>query len=531
MKPSQPIPPRHSRTRRTRGSAYRSLLLVVPVVLAVPLVVRLGLPSLSASSEENGPQMHEVRRGTFVHDVTENGSLDSANNVEIRCEVESHGGGVMILWIVPEGTYVEPAPDWEPTAPDEEPPDLLVKLDSSSLEEKKIQQQLKCNSSEAALTQAKNVLETAKIALHEYIEGTYEEAVQGIEGSTLLAESSLSRSRQYLEDSKLLHAKGFISDRELEADAFAVAQKEITLGNLHTRKQVLERYTRPKVLLDREADIKIGQARFESQQHSYELDLEKLAEVEEQIEKCTIRAPQAGQVVYANISDHHGRQQIVIEEGTKVRERQAIIKLPDSKNMQVKAKINEARVSRVKVGMPATIQLDAFADLEAIQGEVEKVDEYPQPTGWWAGDVKEYETIVRINSFPDDLAMRPGMTAQVKIRVERLDDVLVVPVQAVFERGGKHYCVLRDGDDGLRAQEVVIGSTNEKEVVIETGLVEGDKVLQDVALHRSELDLPEASAQAPSPAPGPEAGRESTGGDEQAVGAEKRENDVEEPNG
>jgi HlyD family secretion protein len=510
MKPSESISLRNSRTGRTRGLAYRGLLLAIPVVLAVPLAVRLGLPQLSRSSEEDGPEMHVVHRGTFTHDVTENGSIDSANNVEIRCEVESHGGGAMILWIIPEGTYVEPAPDWKPTTPDEEPPDLLVKLDSSSLEDNKIQQQLKCNSSEALLTQAKNILETATIALQEYVEGTYQEAVQGIEGSTLLAESSLARSRQYLEDSKLLHAKGFMSDRELESDAFAVAQQEIALEELHTRMQVLEKFSRPKVLLDREADIKIAQARFETQQHSYQLDIERLAEAEEQIEKCTIRAPQAGQVVYANVSDHHGRQQIVIEEGTMVRERQAIIKLPDSKNMQVKAKINEARVSRVQVGMAATIQLDAFADLDPLGGEVEKVDEYPQPTGWWMGDVKEYETIIKINAFPDDVDMRPGMTAQVKIRVERLNDVLLVPVQAVVEHGGKHYCALGDGDDAWQAREVVIGSTNDEEVVIVAGLTEGDKVLHDAAFHRDKLNLPARSPEPQPPSPSSESPLEST---------------------
>ncbi|MFH1268959.1 MAG: EF-hand domain-containing protein, partial [Planctomycetota bacterium] len=106
-----------SRPGRPKGFAYRGLLFAVPVVLAVPLVAYFGLPKLSMSSEETGPMMHTVQRGTFLHDVTESGSVESANNVEIRCEVESHGGGTMIIWIVPEGTYVEPAPDWQPFDP------------------------------------------------------------------------------------------------------------------------------------------------------------------------------------------------------------------------------------------------------------------------------------------------------------------------------------------------------------------------------------------------------------------------------
>ncbi|NQT17208.1 MAG: HlyD family efflux transporter periplasmic adaptor subunit [Planctomycetes bacterium] len=479
------------RARRPSGAVYRGLLFIVPIVLAVGLLAWFGPPKLSLSSEESGPMMHVVKRGTFIHDVTENGSVESANNVEIRCEVEARGAsGTMILWIIPEGTYVEPAPDWEPKEPDEEAPDLLVKLDSSSLEDKRTQQQLKCNSSEASVIQARNNYETTKIALEEYVEGTYQEDRKGIEGSMLLAEESLVRQAQYLEDSKLLHAKGFISDRELEADAFLVAQKKIALEELKTRLLVLERYSKPRNLLDKEAAIKIAEARLKSEEHSHQLDLNELEEVEEQIEKCTIRAPQAGQVVYANVTNNRGGQETVIEEGTTVRERQSIIKLPDSNNMQVKAKINEARVSRVQVGMKATIRLDAFPDLDPMSGTVEKVNEYPLPSGWWSGDIKEYETVIKIDSFPKDLDMRPGMTAEVKIRVERVDDALLVPVQAVVEHGGKHYCAARDGEEWKKC-EVTIGSTNEKEVVIQEGLAAGEEVALGAALYRDDLDLPE----------------------------------------
>jgi len=157
--------------------------------------------------------------------------------------------------------------------------------------------------------------------------------------------------------------------------------------------------------------------------------------------------------------------------------------------MQVKAKINEARVSAVEAGMSAKIELDAFPDMK-LTGTVEKVSEYPLPSAWYSGNVKEYETTIKIDSFPKDLEMRPGMTAKVSIRVEQIGDVLTVPVQAVFEHGGKYYCVLRREED-LEAREVTIGSTNDKEVVIEKGLDMGEQVVLGAALHRDKLDLPE----------------------------------------
>ncbi len=488
MDSAQSTSRRSLRSLLARGFAHRGLLFAIPMVAAVPLVAWLGLPRLSVTPEEGGPETCVAERGTFVHDVIEHGNVESADNVEVRCEVESYGGGVMIIWIIPEGTYVEPMPDWEPEEPGEEPPDLLVKLDSSALEDRLIQQQITCNTSEALLIQAENYLETALISKEEYTEGTYIETRKKLEGNISLAEEELIRAEQYLSDSEILHGKGFISDRKLQADEFDVEGKKIDLERAQTAKDVLDKYTKPKRLLDLEADVSVAQARLESRKHSHHINLEKLAEIEEQIAKCTIRAPQAGQVVYANVTNYRGRQEIVIEEGTKIRERQVIIRLPDPKNMQVKAKINEARVSLLEEGMPTNVELDAFPDMR-LTGTVKKVSEYPLPSAWYSGNIKEYEAIVKIDDFPENVEMRPGMTAKVSIRVERIEDVLQLPVQAVFEHGRKHYCVLRNGH-GYEAREVVIGSTNDKEVVIAKGLEEGGRVVLGAASYRDELDLP-----------------------------------------
>ena len=82
------------------------------------------------------------------------------------------------------------------------------------------------------------------------------------------------------------------------------------------------------------------------------------------------------------------------------------------------------------------------------------------------------------------------MTAEVKIRVEEIPNVLQVPVQAMIEHGSKHYCVVPHGD-GFLAREVKIGSTNDKMVVILEGLEEGEDVVLNAAAFRREIDLPD----------------------------------------
>ena len=112
------------------------------------------------------------------------------------------------------------------------------------------------------------------------------------------------------------------------------------------------------------AAIETAKAHLKAQQSSNELECKKLALIEDQIEKCIIRAPCDGQVVYANVTNSWGDKPVVIEAGATVRERQVIIKLPDRNQIQVKARINESKIALVTQGMPATIRLDALPDVE-----------------------------------------------------------------------------------------------------------------------------------------------------------------------
>ncbi|MFH1266532.1 MAG: hypothetical protein ABIK89_12460, partial [Planctomycetota bacterium] len=206
---------------------------------------------------------------------------------------------------------------------------------------------------------------------------------------------------------------------------------------------------------------------------------------------------------------------------------------------QVLAKVNEAKITLVKPGLFASIRLDAFADL-GLEGEVERVSKYPAPSSWFMSNVKEYEAFIRIKngehgqkddkdiegdegnggrqsskgdegsegdedkedtvgSDDDDetlAELRPGMTAEVKIRVEETPNVLQVPVQAMIEHGSKHFCVVPRGD-GYLAREVKIGSTNDKVVVILKGLDEGEDVVLNAAAYRRDIDLPDVPTESP----------------------------------
>ncbi len=498
------IPLRKAGTRR--GISWRGIPFVVLAILAVLGGGWAFVPRVGWSSQEETPLLHEVKKGAFVHEIVERGNVESASNVEIRCEVKMRGKSITILEIVPEGTYVEPG-------------EVLVKLDSSTLESELTQQEIACANSEAAEVKARNDWETAQIALEEYKEGTYKQELLSIEGDIQEKSRLWSQAQDYYEQSKMLERKGYLNRVQLQADESQVAKAATDKRIAEMKLDVLEEFTKVKMIKQLESEIKTTEANFKSKEAAHKLDVVERELIREQIANCIIKATDSGQVVYANDTDRRGGQEVIIEPGLQVRERQTLIRLPDPKRMQVKANINEAKVNLVAPGQQAAIRLDAFPDVD-IEGTVTKVDEYPAPTGWFNSNVKEYGTVVSINNEGYDgksLGLKPGLTAEVRILVQYIPEAVIVPVQAVFQHGEKHYCLLwKDG--AWEARDVQIGSTNDTVLVIRDGLSVGEKVVLNANGHRDKVALPEIKEEAnglnrrrpramPSPAPDTEGAR------------------------
>jgi multidrug resistance efflux pump len=403
--------------------------------------------------------------------------VESASNVEIRCQVQSQGtAGTRILKIIPEGTYVEKG-------------QVLVELDSSSLENDLLKQQIAFSTSEAGLIQAQNDWETAQKTREEYEFGKYVIDKDTSQSEIDQAEEDYRRAQEYLDYSQKLAKKGYVTDMQLQADKFAFDKAESMRRAAKTKAKVLENFTKAKMLRQLEADIATSKAKLDAQKATHELDTAKLKLIKEQIAACTIKAPEPGQVVYANNTEYRGfGNEVIIEEGALVRERQVLIRLPDPKRMQVKAKVNESKIALVREGQPVAIHLDAFPEA-ALTGVVEKVNEYPAQSSWWSTSVKEYETTVKIVDSP--VPLRPGLTAEVKIRVARESDAIQVPVTAVLEHASKTYCIL-PGETGWEVRDVKLGGTNEKFVVVREGLSPGETVALGAAALRDKVELPEA---------------------------------------
>ena len=439
--------------------------------------------------------MEFARTGPLRITVTERGHLNSLKNSTLSSNVE---GQTTIIHIVPEGTQVKEG-------------DLVCELDSSVLTEDDAQQRIQLTQAQAAMEQAKEnleiqktqnesdiaaaelALELAGLDLEKFLEGEYEQQRNEIKGEITLAEEELTRAEENYDFTRRLAKKGYRSQNDLEASRIAAMQKEIALGVAKEKLRVLEAYTAKRTIAELRANaleykrelerVKVkassalaqAKADYEARKLTYEVELSKSERLLQQIAACRMLAPQSGTIVYANNNNRWGRSENVIEEGSTVRERQAIINIPDLSQMKVDARIHESRIGLIKVGLPAVVRVDAFPG-EVFRGIVESVASVPSSTNWMNRDLKEYETVVRVTEDPERVSrLRPGLTAQVEIIVEQRSNVLQVPIQSIVSIGPKRYAWV--AAPAIERREVMIGVSNDKFIEVHDGLQDGERVV------------------------------------------------------
>lgn len=463
---------------RHRAGAVILYLLGALCVLAL-IVAGIVYSMRSGEQDINDiPLLAATSRGVYEHEVLDQGEVESSNNIELRCEVRARntsGPSTSIIDIIREGTHVKKG-DW------------LVTFDSSALEQERGRQQIAVNTSEALVIQAKATFDTAVIAKKEYLEGAYKEQEKTILNQIFVAEEALKKAQLSHDSIKRLVSRGLLSALQLEGEQFRVDAARNDLDLAKRKLEVLEKFTREKMLTQLDSDVQAAEVKWKNEKSSYAEELKKLRDIDDQIAKCRLTAPQDGQVVYANLQSSRSGSEFVVEPGAMVRENQVVVRLPDPSKMQVKAKISESRINLVREGMDVSIRIDAFGD-DVLKGKVVRVNKYAEAGNWWSSSSKDYATFIQILEPPPSL--RVGLTAEVRIHVESRPDALQVPVQAVYERGGKTFCLVKNGER-WDTREIVVGSTNEKTVAVDEQqsepLREGEQVVLNPRKHLALFD-------------------------------------------
>jgi HlyD family secretion protein len=444
----------------------------------------------------------EARQGPFQIGVQVAGHVDSSGNATLTCLVE---GSTTIISIVPEGTMVKAG-------------QVICELDASALREKSTLQEIKVSQADAAfITAEKNLeillrqnetdieavklkIQLADLDLDKFENGEYPKSVNMLEGNKAIAEEELVRISENYEFTKLQVKKGARTQNDMEADRISVKQSKLKLATAIEELKVLKQYDYNRRIAELKAnsqefkrelertqikcDAAVVQAQkdLEAKKLTSEAERLLLERLQKQIAGCTMKAPQDGEVVYANLQNNSGRgggqNPETIAEGAAVRERQAIINLPDITKMKVDCRIHESQIAAVRKGLPVRIRIEAFPEM-SFNGMVTEVSSVPITGRWPNMDLREYDTEITLTDDIDVLKkLRPGLTAQVEILVDNRDNVLQIPVQSVVAVPGKQFTFVL-GEAGPQRRDLVVGQSNQTHVEVKDGLKPGDRVVMN----------------------------------------------------
>jgi HlyD family secretion protein len=497
------------------SSRWKGTLLLLIVLSALGAGIWAAAPTITErfSGDDETQYAHLItesaRRGPLLVTANVQGSLDSRANAVLSSSVE---GTTSIIKIVPEGSWVEEG-------------DVVCVLDSATLVDGAKTQEIVVTNADAAEAQAKEQLEVAKaqgdsdiaaakLALllaeldkAKYIDegGEFSKLQNELQGNLALAEQEAVQSEETYEFTKRLVKKGYKNQNELEAARIQVEKTKLAVQKAENELTVLEKYEYKRMTAELEANatefvqvlkraeltakaaIVQAEQAYQAARKSAELEREKLARLQTQIANCTLIAPQAGEVVYANLSSGRRRSSDgpAIEEGAEVDERQAIINLPDVSKMKIDCRVHESLIASLQAGLPAKARIDAYPD-EFFKAKIASVSTVPMTGGWPNTDLREYEVEIHLTDDIEKIKrLRPGLTAQVEVLINSRQDVLQVPVQSVVGIGGKYFGFVLTGA-GPQRRELKIGESNQTDIEVLDGIAEGERVVMNPRTHFAE---------------------------------------------
>lgn len=451
----------------------RIIMALAGLVAAFAVAWFAVVPGLSKDATPELVPTHIIGRGELVVSVTEQGTLESANNTEIKCRVR---GSNTITFVIDSGTEVQAGEE-------------LIRLETLAIEEEISERTKFYHLAESQVARSAADVERAKLAISEYEEGRFLSELSSLQKDLAVAESRLLNTRNRLKHSRMMSRSEYASELEVEEKEFASEQAEMNVGLIKTQIEVLENYTRKEELVRLNGALNVSKATWEADVEQALADKKRLERAQEELALCTIVADRAGLVIYPNSEDWENAPKI--EEGGTVNKDQTLLLMPDLTQMQVKVGIHESVIDRLSPGMEANITLNR----ESLSGKVTYVAAVAKPAGWWTGNVVKYDTIV---SLPSTGGLRPGMSAEVEIILARHENVLTIPTNACIETQQGYVCWVRT-KTGFERRSLKLGDSSDMFIVVHEGVQEEEHVILDPL-----ANVPEAQKEAAAFQRGPQ---------------------------
>jgi HlyD family secretion protein len=223
-----------------------------------------------------------------------------------------------------------------------------------------------------------------------------------------------------------------------------------------------------------QGDIAFRKTSQESEIKILKLTLERhkrhMGRHQHDLEKYTILSPMDGLVVMSSV--FRGGEMAQIQQGDQVYPGQQILKVVDTRNMQVEGSVSQADSGDLRVNQLARIGLDAFPDVH-MTGKVYSIGALA--VGGWRQNYYIRAVPVRVQIEGSDPRLIPDLSAHANIVLETIPDQLQIPAGAIQEENGRTYVSVRQADGFVR-REVKTGKHSNTIAAVLSGLKPGEEV-------------------------------------------------------
>jgi len=390
------------------------------IIGTITIILIIAYSFYNKKSNENVSLTVKVKKGNFINEVFISGEAQSTSSKKINGPSNARRFNIYQLKIqdlVPEGTIVKKG-------------GYIGKLDASEVNGKINDAELNLENAESKYTQQQ--LDTTL---------------------TLKQERNAIKDLLFdIEESKLE-----LTQSEFEPPAL-IRQLEIKGEKLKRElKEKKEDYSIKK----RQANAKMIEVGTEVSKNK-----KQIADLSDLQKDFTIHSDDDGMVTY--IKDWNGIKKKV---GSTISPWEpAIASLPDLTKMESKTYSNEVDIRKIKKDLKVKIGFDAFPDIEldGIVTDVANVGENKR-----GSDIKLFQVLIKLNETNNNI--RPGMTTSNRILTHQEDNVLMVPLEAIFSKDSISYCFVKSGYS-IGKKQVELGLSNNDVVIITKGLKENNVV-------------------------------------------------------
>jgi HlyD family secretion protein len=397
---------------RRRPVVLRTLVVVMSIVVTLGAVGLMGrTPTVPTA---------EVKLGEFVDSQQLRGEIKALRAIAINAPTQA--GDLLIVKIATDGTQVKRG-------------DSIVEFDKSRSEQELAQNKSTMKSAQAEIEQAR-----AKARLAE------EEDV-----------TAVMKAKYDLESAKLEAGKQEIIS--------AIDGEKANLKVTDAEQKLREAEQKQKS--DREAN----QATINNSIQASKKAAFDLQRADGTVGKMTLRAPVDGMV--SLVQAWRGNVQATLKLGDRAWPGAPIAEIPDVSTLRVVARVDETERGRLRMDQLVNVQLDAIPDKQ-FTGHIDQISSIATAdfTGGWPFP-RNFNLQVLLDQ--NDPRIRPGMTAQINIVVEKIAKAITIPAQSSFQKSGRTVVYVVHGSN-FEEKEIEIAKRSGDQILVSKGLRAGDRV-------------------------------------------------------